>query len=370
VAWALAVVAGVLALPVVATAIFMRFPVRWDGVGKLGVMGLLFPLHLLVVTAGAVASAAITWWIGATAAAWIFAGIAVLSVVMAGWPTVATWRQARRAAVPLSLAVYMRFARRPNWGGPPAPETAVYVDPSLPVDVWRPATPHDRTPRPAVVRVHGGGWVGGGRGETPAWTAWLNDLGFVVFDIDYRLAPPERWCDAVGDVEAALAWVVAHHADFDVDPDRVSVMGHSAGGHLGLLAACRGPVSVRSVVNVYGPVDLAALHRGSGSRRYIDRCLRAFLGGGPDDVPDRYAAVSPVRSVSATTPPTITVLGQSDRIVPTDQARALDAALTGAGAPHETVLLPGNDHAFDINWGGFGAQLARARIERFLARYA
>jgi acetyl esterase/lipase len=203
----------------------------------------------------------------------------------------------------------------------------------------------------------------------PAWTAWLNELGFVVFDIDYRLAPPERWRDAVADVEAALAWVVAHSGSYDVDPGRLTVMGHSAGGHLGLLAAYGGG-PVRSAVNVYGPVDLAALHRDSGSRRYIDQCLRAFVGGGPDDVPDRYHATAPLAAVGPAAPPTITVLGESDRIVPRAQAAALDAALACAGVAHETVLLPGTDHAFDLNWGGFGTQVARTRIARFLADHA
>jgi len=67
---------------------------------------------------------------------------------------------------------------------------------------------------------------------------------------------------------------------YDVDPDRITLMGHSAGGHLALLAAYGDAIGVRAVVNVYGPCDLEALHRRSGSRRYIDRCLRAFAGGG------------------------------------------------------------------------------------------
>src|SRR5262249_23246848 len=251
-------------------------------------------------------------------------------------------------------------ARRPNWGGPPAPETALYAEPDLRVDVWPPA---GVGPHPAVVRVHGGGWVGGGRGEMPAWTRWLNDLGYVVFVIDYRVAPPERWRDAVADVEAAVAWVARNHAVYDVDRDRVTVMGHSAGAHLGLLAAYRGTAPVRSVVNVYGPVELAALRRDSGSRRYIGRCLQAFLGDGPPD------AVSVLAAVGPGPPPTITVPGQSARTVPSGPAPALDGALTGAGATHETVLLPGNDPAFDLNWGGFGTQMARARIERFLAEH-
>jgi hypothetical protein len=44
--------------------------------------------------------------------------------------------------------------------------------------------------------------------------------------------------------------------------------------------------------------------------------------------------------------------------------------LASAGVAHETVLLPGTDHAFDLNWGGFGTQVARARIARFLAEHA
>jgi acetyl esterase/lipase len=360
VAWALAVLAGMLAVPVLATAVFMRLPMAWDGPGRLGVLGLLFPLHLLVVTAGSVALTVVAGVLGAAVAAGTFAGVAALSVVMATWPTVATRRQARRCGVQLSLAAYWRHAGRPNWGGPPAPATAVYGEPDLHVDVWPPA---DAAPHPAVVRVHGGGWVGGGRGEMPAWTAWLNNHGFVVFDIDYRVAPPERWRDAVADVEAALAWVATNHVAYEVDRDRVTVMGHSAGAHLGLLAAYRATTAVRSVVNVYGPVDLAALRRDSGSRRYIDRCLRAFLGDGPPE------AVSVLGAVGPGAPPTFTVLGQSDRIVPSNQATALDGALTAAGVAHETVLLPGNDHAFDLNWGGFGTQVARARIERFLAQY-
>ena len=362
--WVVAALAVVLAVPVVAMAWFMLVPVAWDGGGRLGVLGLVFPLHLVVVTVGSGLLALVTWWAAATVTAAVFLATAVLSAVMALWPGLAVWRRARTARERLSLATYVREARRPNWGGPLATETVMFA-PALHLDVWRPAAATG--PRPAVVRVHGGGWIGGGRGEMPRWTAWLNDRGYVVFDIDYRLAPPPRWYEAAADLEAAVTWVVEHHQAYGVDPGRITLMGHSAGGHLALLAAYGGAVPVRAVVNVYGPGDLDALHRHSGSRAYIDRCLRAFLGGRPDDVPDRYRAASPLALLNGASPPTMTVLGRRDRIVPTCQARALETALAAAGVRHETLLLPATDHGFDLNWGGFSTQLARARIGRFLA---
>jgi acetyl esterase/lipase len=367
-AWVLAALAVALAVPVVAMAWFMLVPVGWDRGGRVGVLGLAFPLHLLVVTLGSGLLAALTWWASATVAAVVFLATAVLSGAVAAWPAAALWRRARGAGERLSLATYVREARRPNWGGPPPTETVAF-GPDLHLDVWRPAAAVAAGGQPAVVRVHGGGWVAGGRGEMPAWTAWLNERGYVVFDIDYRLAPPPRWQEAAADVEAAVRWVVEHHQSYGVDRGRITLMGHSAGGHVALLAAYGGAARVRAVVNVYGPGDLDALYRHTDSPAYIGRCLDAFVGGGPDDLANRYRGASPRARVTDTSPPTITVLGRRDRIVPADQAHALGAALSAAGVSHESVLLPATDHGFDLNWGGFGTQLARARIGRFLAEH-
>jgi acetyl esterase/lipase len=209
----------------------------------------------------------------------------------------------------------------------------------------------------------------------------LNTRGYDVFDVEYELPPPPRWQDEVGDVKCAVGWVEAHAAAYHLDRRRISVMGYSAGGNLAMLAAysagdarlppsCDLPtVAIRSVVNLYGPADLALLYRSSGSRDYIDGALRRYVGGSPTQYPDRYRVLSPVSHVNARTPPTITLLGESDRIVPTDQAHVLDEALVRAGVPHATYLLPATDHGFDVNWNGFGTQIARAVIGKFLERY-
>jgi acetyl esterase/lipase len=202
-----------------------------------------------------------------------------------------------------------------------------------------------------------------------------------VFDIEYRMPPPERWKDEVGDVKCALGWVVANAPKYRIDPERISIMGNSAGGNLAMLAAfsmgdprlppsCDIPtVLVKSVVNLYGPADLTLLYSSSGNLTDVANPLTRYIGGSPTQYPVRYLAVSPISYVGAKTPPTITLLGTSDHDIPTDQARSLDQAFTHAGVPHETYLLPGNDHGFEVNWGGFGAQFARDKIKAFLQKH-
>jgi acetyl esterase/lipase len=360
----------------------MLVPIDFDGPGILGLIALAFPLHLLAVTIVAAALGVLAWRCGAALAMPAFALVAVLAVLMALWPSLALRQRAREIGVSLSLGDYIANALRPNLGGAQPQRSVVYRaapdGTSLQLDVWRADRAAGEAPRPAVVRVHGGAWTGGRRGDFGEWNRWLNGLGIDVFDIDYRLDPPERWRDQVGDVKCALGWVAAHAAEYRIDPAHIALMGHSAGSHLAMLAAysmgdrqlppsCDAPaVPVRAVINLYGPVDLVIGYEDSGSLAYAQDALRQFTGGPPATYPERYRAASPVSHVGADTPPTITLLGESDRIVSTDQPRILDAALAKAGVYRETYLLPATDHAFDLNWGGFATQIARAKLEHFL----
>ncbi len=134
--------------------------------------------------------------------------------------------------------------------------------------------------------------------------------------------------------------------------------------------SCDAPaVPVKAVVNLYGPVDLVLGYEDSGSLAFAQDALRQFIGGSPAEFPERYRTASPVSNIGADTPPTITLLGESDRIINTDQARILDAALARAGVYRETYLLPATDHGFDLNWGGFGTQIAREKLKDFLQQH-
>jgi len=371
-------------LPASVLAWCMAFPTRWDGPGFVGAIGLSFPLHLLLPMLVALAVWRVALRKGARLSAWTAGVGALLHVVMALVPAAALWARAPELGVPLSLGEYVGNAARLNVGSPRPELSVVFGTASdgtpLELDAWRTGLPAEGRLRPAVVMIHGGAWAHGNRSLHPAWNRWLNGLGYEVFDVEYRLPPPARWLDEVGDVKAALGWVAAHAAEYHVDPARISLMGGSAGGNLALLAAySRGDprlppstgvpeVAVRSVVNLYGPCDLELLHRDGVSAEYLRPLLEQYLGGAPGEVPERYALLSPLTHMGAGSPPTLTLLGTRDRLVPVEQARVLDAALRAAGVPHELWLLPATDHAFDLNWGGFATQIARTKIEAFLAR--
>jgi acetyl esterase/lipase len=250
------------------------------------------------------------------------------------------------------------------------------------LDVWLSGRPKAGPTRPAIVIVHGGAWTQGQRSMSPDWNRWLNELGYEVFDVEYRLPPPVRWLDQIGDVKSALGWVAAHAAQYHVDPARVSLMGASAGGNLSLLAAysagdSRLPastdvpeVAIRSVINLYGATDMTLLYYATASPDFVRPQLQRYIGGTPQQLPERYRVLSPLGHVGTRDPATLTLHGTSDRLLPVEQATLLDQALARAGVAHETVLLPATDHGFDLNWGGLATQIARLRISAFLRRYA
>uniref|UniRef100_UPI0006EBD1C8 alpha/beta hydrolase n=1 Tax=Streptomyces silaceus TaxID=545123 RepID=UPI0006EBD1C8 len=245
----------------------------------------------------------------------------------------------------------------------------------LRLDLWEPSG-RPAVRRPAVVWVHGGGWNKGHRSQSPEWNRWFNARGWSVFDIDYRLAPRATQLDQIGDVKCAVGWVRRHARAYGVDPDRLLLAGSSAGGNLALAAAYtdgddRVPAScavrdssVSGVISLYGPTDMRRLIAGTALRR--DPIIPRLMGGSAATAPARYRLGSPARLVRGDVPPTLLLHGSADRAVPVAQARELARRLKVAGAPATYVELPWADHCFDVNWGGWGSQIARAATERFL----
>ncbi|GLW99122.1 alpha/beta hydrolase [Microtetraspora sp. NBRC 16547] len=383
----MAIAAAIPAVPV-AALIVLPSPTRtfWT----LAVFAREYSLLGALAALAATAAAVIALWLGARRAGAVTTAVAALCLVATLAPVVTAHRDARRLGVPLSYAAYFQRPATAADRGPDA--TVAYArigGTELQLDVWRPRSPAEKR-GPAVVLVHGGGWTKGQRGMTPRWNEWLTEHGATVFDIDYRLAPPATWTQAPGDVRCAVGWVRRNATRYGVDPGRIALMGMSAGGHLALLAAyasgdavganafppsCEtGSTSVSAVVSLYGPYDLAYsyglavpwwaekwLSDGEGRGMLYD-----FVGGSPERERAAYQTASPITYLGADVPPTLSIQGGHDQIQYPDDGRRAARLAQEAGASHRYVEIEYAGHAFDLAWGGFGAQMARAEIGGFL----
>jgi hypothetical protein len=207
--WTLIALACLLAAITVALAVYWLDPVEVTSLPRgAGPQALSFPLHLLLITVASLGLGLLALWLQVRLAAGIFGLAAILSALLALWPSVAMWRLAQQEDVSLSLATYLAYAMHRDGGGPQLERTVEYgVAPDgtkLVLDVWLAKWAAPGSSSMAIVKVHGGGWSGGSSSEGVAWNKWLNELGYSVFDVEYRLSPPERWKDEVGDVKCAL----------------------------------------------------------------------------------------------------------------------------------------------------------------------
>ena len=208
-------------------------------------------------------------------------------------------------------------------------------------------------PHPAVVIVHGGGWVGGNsRSGSEAYAAdWLAPAGYAVFSINYRLAPGATFADQIADVQRAIRFVRHNAARHGVDPARIAVLGGSAGGYLsnmvGLLPFTHGTGDavdqesdqLSAVVTMFGPSVLAAM---PGA---IDIARKGGLLGPGPVTPEKLLAASPIAHIRADAPPFLLIHGDTDESVPFSQSTLLLDALNGAGVKAELVVIPNGKHA-------------------------
>lgn len=239
------------------------------------------------------------------------------------------------------------------------------------LDLYQPPFPGKY---PAVVTIYGGSWAAGSPAESAELSRFLAERGYVVAAIDYRHAPEYRFPDQLEDVQTALNFVRDRADEYEIERDRLGLVGWSAGAHLAMLAGFRTDTAVQSIVDYYGPVDLAAGYSDPPVPDPIDvkQVLAAFIGGTPTERPEAYAQASPItyaKSAEANSlPPVLLLYGGRDHIVEVRFGRRLYDALRASGNTAVWVKIPWAEHAFDKVFNGVSNQLALHFIERFLAQ--
>jgi acetyl esterase/lipase len=259
-------------------------------------------------------------------------------------------------------------------------------DLSIQADVYRTAGQDER---PVVVFIHGGALINGHREWVPQWLVGAaRGAGYLLISLDYRLAPETKLPEVVGDVVDAFRWVREGGPHlFGADPDRVAVVGESAGGYLTLTAGFLLEHRPVALVSLWGYGDLIgewysrpsrhprhqhprlspeeAYQQVSGPPIADDRDRRgdggafyqfcrqqgiwptAISGWDPELDADGFRAFMPLANVTADYPPTLLVHGDRDTDVPVEQSMLMAAELDRHGVEHRLLAVAGGEHGLE-----------------------
>lgn len=267
-------------------------------------------------------------------------------------------------------------------------EFAVHDGVSLQGHMWK---PQGDGPFPAVIAIHGGGWRQGGPDRYRHWGPYMAERGFVLFSVTYRLTAPSNkpvWPQAPCDVRAAVQFLRSQASRFDIDADRIALMGDSAGGHLASLIALAGDSAmfagqymgdshadvsarVKAAVSIYGVHDLVQQWHHDQAVRPHDHIVELFLGCAPMDDRKLYFDASPLsHAIRANAGPDFLLAhGTEDDIADRVQTDEFHTALKLAGFYTRKLIIQGAGHfavqePFDIE-GSFSGYLG-PRVVEFL----
>lgn len=234
----------------------------------------------------------------------------------------------------------------------------------LAMDIYTPATPPAH-PAPVALYVHGGGLIFGDRKTTGVGAVLadqqgalftplqreLNNRGFVVASVDYRLPPEAPWPSQIEDVKCAVRFLRAHASGLGIDPARIGAWGSSAGGllvsMLGLTDTTHAfdvgqdadqSSAVDAVVDMFGPADLSDL---AGS----ESVMRAMVSIGLGDSPQVRRSASPVAQVQPVAPHFLILQGTDDTDVPLRQSELFATRLAAAQVPVTLQVVDGAGHS-------------------------
>ena len=210
-------------------------------------------------------------------------------------------------------------------------------------------------PAPTMVFIHGGAWKKGKRQDYLPYMIDYAQKGYVTVTLSYRLSGVAKFPAAAQDVNCGIKWVKQHAAEYDIDPERMVLIGGSAGGHLSLLLGYGGDETlfnqdckelgtdskVKAIVDFYGPVDITTPYAITTEQ------VLSFMGATYEEIPEMYKLASPSTFISTDDPPTLIFQGTIDSLVPVSQSDSLASWLDKAGVDHDYHRLKGWPHTMD-----------------------
>lgn len=232
------------------------------------------------------------------------------------------------------------------------------------LDLYLPETASER-PLPLIVQIHGGGWRGGSKYPCPV--VGMVNRGYAVASVEYRFSQKAIFPAQIQDCQAAIRWLRAKSKQYNIDPDRIGVVGGSAGGHLSALVGTAGgknaftPIGgnesqsdrVQCVCDIYGPTNFASVIQQAAEDKNIKNVFKfntpadpysSLIGTSLDANKPLTDSVSPVHFVSKDSPPFLILHGTHDALVPFAQSEEIVAALKAHGVEVWLQKLPGSGH--------------------------
>lgn len=208
---------------------------------------------------------------------------------------------------------------------------------------------------PVAMYVHGGGWRSGDKTQGIGMrdVEELTKNGFLVFSVNYRLAPEFKFPAMIEDVKCAVRYLRAHADEYNLDPGRFGVWGSSAGGHLVSLMGTSDTSAgwdigeyldqssqVQAVVDMFGPTDFTQKFEGGNAE------IQNSVFGMQEYIQSLAKAASPVNYVSSDDPPFLIIHGAEDALVPLSQSQLFFDQLQASGVSSELVVVQNAGHGF------------------------
>ncbi len=204
-----------------------------------------------------------------------------------------------------------------------------------------------KPPYPCILIIHGGGWSMGNEKKFAMMAAHYAQCGYLVACTTYRLLPKYRIEDCIFDAWSSLKFLKENAEKYGGNPNKIGVIGGSAGGHLtGLLATaskseiCKEVFSDTSKAKIQAAVSMAGVSDFLSEKKY----LRLF--GDSQDYIERAKKISPLYYVDKNSAPMLFIHSKEDTVVPLSQTLKMVERYEKVGVKYDVEILPSSNHAF------------------------